>query len=207
MLGQARPGYQSAVDQWAFLFNYRVHTHSQSGRSTNSRSSIRACGSCSLSFFIVTSSYNSMSRSMFRGPLSMTLTRPILFSTAWSLSSNCIGPNDVSICRCEDAESEGCWRTYLACTIHEHVLIDNIHGLGLPKTARPQDFDLPARFHLFACLLDHGHPVTHVASQSHVCTMLLFLRNLRYITSIMKPTPTRGIEMLSSRYCCAEAWR
>ena len=139
-------------------------THSQSGRSTNSLSSMSMCGICSLSSRYVKSSYSRMSRSMFLGPLSITLTRPILFSTAWSSFSSSIGDNEVSICACQIAVyTFARSTTYFACTIHKLVLVKNIHGLCFPQTTGPQYFNLATSFHLSTGLLDHGDPVAQIA--------------------------------------------
>lgn len=73
-------------------------THWHNGRRTNSLSNINLCGISSLLSEYTMSSYNTMSRSITRGPLSMSLTLPISFSIDWRASRSSIGDNVVSTC-------------------------------------------------------------------------------------------------------------
>jgi len=71
--------------------------YSHNGRKTNSLSSMSLCGICKRSWSTVSPSYRRMSRSMFRGPLSIVFCLPRRFSIACNLSSNARGPRVVSI--------------------------------------------------------------------------------------------------------------
>lgn len=70
--------------------------YSHRGRRTKARSCKRACGTVKRSSRTVRSWYPMMSRSMFLGPLSITLTRPSLFSIPCNRSRSTNGSSDVS---------------------------------------------------------------------------------------------------------------
>lgn len=70
-------------------------TYSHSGRSTNSLSSMSLWGISSRSFEKVCSSYSRISKSTLRGPLSITLTRPMVFSIACNSSRSSRGGSEV----------------------------------------------------------------------------------------------------------------
>ena len=70
--------------------------HSARGLSTNSLSGMPICGTMRRSWLILRSSYMRISKSIFRGPLSIIFLRPSEFSMDWSASRSARGSRVVS---------------------------------------------------------------------------------------------------------------
>lgn len=62
--------------------------------------------------------------------------------------------------------------TCLADAIHEFVLIQHVHGLGLPQTAGSQYLDDSRGVHFPTSLFNHGYSVPHVTTKGDECTMV-----------------------------------
>jgi hypothetical protein len=97
-----------------------------------------------------------MSRSIFRGPLSLTFTLPSSFSMLWSRSNSSVGLSNVRICMIISNDDGGeltlviempAGLSYLTCAVDEIILILNIHSLCFPKAAGPLDFDVSTALH------------------------------------------------------------
>lgn len=118
---------------------YTGSTHSHSGRRTNSRSRIKACGTVSRSLFTRLRPYVRISRSMFRGPLSIVFWRPRSFSMACKRFSSSMGSRLVSIFNALAQKllkkKQQRSNAYLADAIQETILIFHIHGISLVQRA------------------------------------------------------------------------
>jgi hypothetical protein len=54
---------------------------------------------------------------------------------------------------------------YLACAVDEVVLVEDVHCFGFVEAACSKDLDVGGGVYVFACLLDEGDAVAHVAAE------------------------------------------
>lgn len=58
------------------------------------------------------------------------------------------------------------FETNLTSPIDKTVLVFDIHGCRLPKTARAENPDVAGSFHSPACFFNHGNAISHIATES-----------------------------------------